>query len=162
MDRREIIKNILTAVVSGAALTAGTVTAAKALGWDKYSQMVRKQKDLLTLHYMMKDKEAGSTYSQGYREMVTPKVDDVLGFAMENFQGDVTSPEAYAATRQIFKGREFCDTLDVEKLKEIMEVVVPIAVARNLLAYHRVTFDPKNMASWNEFSDKYSDLILQS
>jgi len=164
MDRRTIIKNILVAAVGGVALSAGTTAAAKHLGWDKYAQMVRKQKNLLSLHYAMMKKADGSRVygSPGYREMMTPKVDELLGFAMDNFQGDTTSADAFEATRQIFKGREFCDTLDVEKLKEIMEVVIPIAVARNLLAYHRIAFDPKGATNWAEFANRYQDLILQA
>lgn len=162
MDRREILKNILAAVVGGVALSATTATAAKALGWDKYSVLVRKQKDIIALDKLMKDKSGTSRSGRisGYSEMMSPKIDDLLGFSMDNFTGDVTSPEAYEACAQIFKGREFCNTLDVDALKQILEVVIPIAVARNLLAYYRITFDPHGMVNWDRFSDRYQDLIL--
>jgi len=37
---------------------------------------------------------------------------------------------------------------------------VPIAVARYLLARERITFDARGMKSWDEFTDRYKDLIL--
>ncbi len=160
MDRRKLIKDILTAVAGGVALGATSSAAAKAFGMDKYAKMVRLQADLIATHKLVATDWKDAEKRAHYNAMISPKVDTVLTYAMDNFTGDEKSAEAFAACSQIFKGREFCDTLDEDKLKEILEVVVPVAVARNLLAYHRVTFDPKKVSSWDKFSDKYQDMIL--
>jgi len=34
--------------------------------------------------------------------------------------------------------------------------------SRTALAIFRITFDPNGMKNWDEFSDKYQDLILQA
>lgn len=160
MDRRKLIKDILTAVAGGVALGATSSAAAKAFGMDKYAKMVRLQADLIAMHKLVATPTRTPEQRDLYNAMLNPKVDTVLTFAMDNFTGDEKSAEAFAACKQIFNGREFCDTLDEDKLKEILEVVVPVAVARNLLAYHRITFDPKKVGSWDRFSDKYQDMIL--
>ena len=160
MDRRKLLKNILAAVAGGVALGATSSAAAKAFGMDKYATMVRLQANLIATHKLVATDWKDAEKRVHYNAMIGPKVDTVLTFAMDNFTGDTKSAEAFAACRQVFEGREFCDTLDEDKLREILEVVIPVAVARNLLAYHRITFDPRNVASWDKFSDKYQDMIL--
>lgn len=155
MNRRNFFKGLLGAVVAGTALTASQVATAQILGLNKYVEMVRLQKDVIAFNKLARTGERVA-----HEAMMSPKIDFLLGFAMDNFTGDVSSPEALAATKQIFSGAEFCNTLDEAKLREILEVVIPIAVARNLLAVQRVQFNPHGMVNWNRFSSKYQDLIL--
>lgn len=167
MNRRNLLKNILRAAITGVALTATQSTAAAALGLNKYAEMVRLQKDAITTHkHLIRIEEGtGPLWSRTiraphYNFVMSDKIDHLLGFAMDNFQGDTKSKEAQEETSKIFNDRGYCDTLDENSLRQIMEVVVPIAIARRLLAVERIQFNPSGMKNWDRFSDNYQDLIL--
>jgi hypothetical protein len=154
MNRRNILKAILAAAVSGAVLSGSSSAAAQALGLNKYATLIDLQQDVLTIQAQNKD--AGIPD----RERVDFAVDKVLGFAMANFDGDASSTEAFEATSKIFNCKEYCDTLNEAQLRSILEVVVPIAVMRNLLSRHRIHFDPRVTTNWDAFANKYQELIL--
>jgi hypothetical protein len=162
MNRREILKNILKAAITGAALGA-TESFAKAAGLNKYAEMVRMQQDVIAIHKLMIEKTTGPYYrDERYMETMSPKVDNILTFSMANFTGDYHSAEAFEECRKLFNDRDYADTMTEEGLKKIFEVVVPVAVMRNLLAKHKVTFSPSGMKSWNDFATRYQAMILQA
>ncbi len=162
MNRREILKNIFKAAIAGAAMGA-LEGAAKAAGLNKYATMVRLQQDVIAFHTLMKDKVEGPVYlNPQYQEVMNPKIDTLLSFSMENFAGDYKSKEAFEECRKMFADRNYMDTMTEEGLRKILEVVIPVAVMRHLLAFQRISFNPTGMKSWDDFVDRYQKMILAS
>ena len=95
---------------------------------------------------------------------VTPQMDELLGFMLQQFTtGNLESQEARDQVSSFFRGgREYYDTLDIDVLERLMEVVIPVAVARNLLSSHRISFNPLEVENWNAFADKYAAIILDA
>lgn len=168
MDRRNFFKGLISAVVAGTALTASQIATAQGFGFGKYAEMVRLQQDAIAFHLAIKDRNGCNhggrrLHTNGsYKFHMSNKVDHILGFAMDNFKGDTTSSEAMDECSKIFADRDYADTLTEAGLKRILEVVIPIAVARTLLAKYRIQFDPRSMKNWDRFSDTYQDLILRA
>jgi hypothetical protein len=158
MNRRSFFRGLIQTVVAGAALSVTQEAAAMALGLNKFAEVIRLQQDVIATNLLVKAQEGDRL--PGIM-LVTEKMDKVLIFAMDHFTGDTKSPEAYAATREIFRNRNL-DTLSEEGLREILEVVVPVAVARTLLASHRINFRAQETTTWNRFCDRYQDLILRA
>lgn len=161
MNRRDILKGILKAAITGVALSGATAAAAQTMGLNKYAKMVQLQVFTIKLHNEIRGDSLRPVRFHPRCGEIAASMEQVLSFSMEHFTGDATSPEAFEACREVFQNRDL-DTMSEEGLKQIMEVVVPVAVARNLLAVHRISFDPKHVKSWDQFSDRYSKMILQA
>lgn len=166
MNRRSFFKGLLGAVATGVALTASQTAAADLLGLNKFAEMIRLQQDAIVTHLAIKDRTdmtGGSTYTDStYKAVMPGKIDHLLGYAMDNFKGDTKSAEALEECSKIFNDRNYADTMSEDGLRKILEVVVPVAVARNLLAVHRITFNPSGMQNWDRFSDLYQEMILKA
>lgn len=54
------------------------------------------------------------------------------------------------------------DFLDEEELRRLVEAIVPIAVAREMIRKHRVRLDLKHAPAFDVFADVYGDLIMGS
>lgn len=168
MNRRNFFKGLLGAVATGVALTASQTAAADLLGLNKYAEMVRLQQDVIALHTSVLARVDTSknryayTDDAMYKAEMPNKIDHLLGYAMDNFKGDANSAEALEECRKIFNDRNYADTMSEDGLRKILEVIVPIAVARNLLAVNRIMFDPNKMQNWDRFSDLYTAMILQA
>lgn len=165
-NRREALLTILKMMTTGVVLAGTTAAFAKVLTPEdqKYVTMVNLQISAIAQwksYGELNWKEPAHAELRNTRTTaMAPIIDTLLGFAMDNFTGDTTSPEAFQATSDLFNRRANLDTLSVDELKKFLEVIVPIAVARYLLAIERISFNPATMKNWDRFSDKYQDLIL--
>jgi len=164
MDRRNALKALLKAAITGTALAASSMAQAQGFGLNKYAEMVRLQQDTIAFHLAIKDRmdmQGGSLRTNdSYGNAIAGKIDNVLGYSMDNFTGDTKSAAALEECSKLFNDQNYIDTLSEEGLKRCMEVIVPVAVARTLLAKYRITFDPKKVNNWGRFSDLYQDMIL--
>lgn len=52
--------------------------------------------------------------------------------------------------------------LEMERLGQIPEAMVPVAIMREVLHRHRVMFNPKNVANWKAFVMRFGRYIMQS
>lgn len=161
--RRNVLKKLLMAAVTGAAIGAPLKALAQSSGGDltRYVTMVRLQQDAIKINNIKKS-ETDPSIKAHISSRLDRKIDQVLTFAMNNFTADdYKSPEAYRACKDLFNGQfASVDTMSVEGLQQLLDVIVPVAVARHLLARERVTFNPHHVKSWNRFSDRYQDVIL--
>jgi hypothetical protein len=163
MDRRTALKALLKAAITGTALTA-TGAAAQVFGPNKYQEVLRLQQDIIAFHLAVKDRmdmQGGNIHTNAsYQEKITPKIDHLLGYSMDHFTGDTTSQEAKDACDMVFNRWNEVDAMSEAGLRKLAEVIIPVAIARNLLARYRVTFNPSKTNNWDRFSDRYQDLIL--
>lgn len=84
------------------------------------------------------------------------RVDNLLGFLLAAFATPRIDRDVVSAA--------LCDEIDTELDVEIIaglpDCVVPVAVLRELLHRHRVVFDPTRVPRWQEFVERYGDIIL--
>lgn len=54
------------------------------------------------------------------------------------------------------------DALDIDNLKSMIDVLIPVAIMRRILigGGHKVFIDPRKTNKWKEFAETYQDLIL--
>lgn len=160
MNRRNFFKGLLGAVVAGTALTASQEAAAQLFGFNKYAEMVRLQQDVIALNTQARGDTRYVSSNHPLFNEIGQRTDRLLGYAMDNFQGDTTAPEMLAGCKELFNNGAAFDTMSEAGLRSIVEALIPVAVARNLLAVQRVSFNPKGMVNWTRFANKYQDLIL--
>lgn len=154
------IKTFFAALIQGETVT----DAFRKSGLDDrgiYGQVVAMQQDLITTHQNYRTDDFDQKLSRS--AIITPKMEALLALMNTHFTGYIKPDEAsksYQQIKALFDRRDFVDTLREEALKELLMIVVPVAVMRNLLARHRVSFDPKGTPSWNAFAAAYQDCIL--
>jgi len=172
--RRELLLAILGAVVGG---TAVVVTRAQECDpvIGRYVKVIRLQKKLYATnqraralrekmqargervfysHQSSTDTPLGKFYARINRE-----ADDVLRFAMDNFTG----PQDDEATWQVddlFARRLQPDTMTVEGLQKLLDVVIPVAIAKHMLSKERVLLNTMKMTQFDLFAQRYKEIIL--
>lgn len=128
-----------------------------------YGVVVQMQEDIIQSYHSYNTDSSAQTQSRS--AIMNPKMETLLGLLNNEFGGYIKPDDkskAYQQIKALFASRSYVDTLNEDELKSILTVVVPVAVMRNLLARHRISFDPKATPSWDLFVKLYSDAILQA
>lgn len=157
-----MVKDFIAALVGGEDLE-GAMMKASAMKRGVYRDTVNKQIQIIATNLNYDPAKAGGATRS---DVMSPLMEDLLSFLMREFgHSPITTNEqdlAFQQVKQLFHNRNFIETLSETELEKILMVVVPVAVMRNLLARHQVMFDPRKTPSWNAFSDKYQDAILEA
>lgn len=157
-----MVKDFIAALVGGEDLE-GAMMKASAMKRGVYREVVNLQIQIIASNLNYDPSKAGGATRS---DVMSPLMEDMLSLLMREFgHGAITTNVqdlAFQQVRELFHNRNFIETLSEAELEKILMVVVPVAVMRNLLARHRVMFDPRKTPSWDAFSDKYQDAILQA
>jgi hypothetical protein len=165
---------ILGAVLGGSALPASVLANPV---YDKYTKVIKLQQNILDVTNSFAGQKL---VYQKYKNIpwkvshitiaISPSIDELFDFLFANFDGEQT-PEAYAQTRSIFvntydnKGNIVIpklnvNTLDVNELKQVLDVVIPIIIVKNLITVYRVPIDSQLNDGFGIFTGKYRNMIM--
>lgn len=187
MNKETLIRTILAALTAGtaSAITAVAVTSEMLRDPEtaKYAKTIRYQQRLL------KKRDALNRYTQRYIERqrvasggkvlmgsytvyrVDPKakamklsinmlVDEMIIFMMKNFDdGSEISQEAGYLCSDMFEGWIKFDTMSIEGLQAIIDVVIPTAVLRHVIQ-QKVQIDTLIAKEFVTFAMRYKDMIM--
>jgi hypothetical protein len=154
------IKTLIGALVSGENLSeAFRKSGLEARGI--YGHIVSMQEDIINSFHSYRTDDLAQKQSRS--AIITPKMEALMALMNQHFTGYIKVDEgskAYQQVKALFHSRDYVDTLNEDKLKSILMIVVPVAVMRNLLARHKVSFNPSGTPSWDPFVTAYCDCIL--
>lgn len=128
-------------------------------GWANVSsreQAVVKARDVITAWKAC----VSSHKTPGSRAVVDIKTEDLIEVLLEDsFNGEVSEEEV----QQVFSanGRHCTeDAIPVSVLRDVPEALIPVVIMREVLHVHRVMFNPKNVANWKQFTQKFGKYML--
>ncbi len=84
--------------------------------------------------------------------------DKLLGFLMTQFSSIPTTDDVHA----LMRGKMAFNVLDVEKVRELPEAMVPVAIFRALIATHKLPMNPNHMSNWSPFMDRYRSQVMSA
>lgn len=149
ISRRNFLRRALAGATIVAAATSPAVAAVlKQTYADKIKHVIR-------LHSAIVENYDGKVVS----------FEEIISYMLENFtcpkKGDAEYEVARDAVGEIFNNKELkADWRDVPPT--LPEAGVVVAVLRDLLSKRRIKLDVLNTPSFEQFADKYQDLILSA
>lgn len=163
MDRRTFLKGLISGTLAVAAAATASSATASIGNTDKYVRLVNQQKMIISLN----DRKRANTNKKLtplYEDNISKQVQRLFNLLNTEFDGTQEMidkrDEMYAKVRQIFYRELEIDTLSEDELKRYENTLITIAVARYLLAYRQVSFNPNKVPDWDLFTDRYLDVIL--
>ena len=120
---------------------------------DKYTTAVIKARQVVSLNASYKADRLPETMDR-----MATKFDRLLGFLLSTFRVDTTVEEI----RQVMQNTAKIDALNEEVLSDLADGVVPIALIRELLSKHKIMIDPRRLANWDQFANRYEMSVLHA
>lgn len=158
MDRRSLLSGIFKAALAGSALSVADTAFAASLGMDKYVEILNIQADIIKSNEQFKIRELNMDRDL-YTDMMAPKLGHLFAFSLEHFQGDAETPEVCQQCSYMLNNPLTVDVYSTEGLKDIMDVLIPVMITRNLFAYHKVAVNLGQVPHMRAFMDRYKKAL---
>ena len=123
------------------------------LSADKIAIAVLKTRQLASLNdtYRMDPKPDVFSHLQ-------TQCDKLLGFLMTQFSSVPSTDDVHA----LMRGQIKFNVLDVEKVRELPEAMVPVAIFRELISTHKLPMRPDHLSNWTPFMDRYRAQVMSA
>lgn len=84
--------------------------------------------------------------------------DKLLGFLLTQFSTAPSTDDVHT----LMRGQTFVNVLDVERVRELPEAMVPVAIIRSLISTHKVPVKPDHLSNWLPFMDRYRSQVMSA
>lgn len=171
LSRRSFFRVLVTAVAAGtlASTPALAIAPANSPDLEPIAETIRMYQELVAFNKLQQAAIA-SRYNdrqplyaksvqeredwREYTNAVGSKFGQLLSYTMEQFgDGSCTAEDV----KTIFSYRE---PLTVELLRRLPRGVIPVTVAKYVLAYDKMPMNSNLITVWHEFSTKYAPLLF--
>lgn len=127
-----------------------TTPPSESLSADKYAMTVIKTREVVDINESYRAESRPEV-----RSRLMHSIDRLLGFLISQYR----TPVSVDDVRHVMNGPGV-SILSANELRGLPDGLIPVAIMRELLAKHRIVFDPKVIPNWTTFSQRYMSLVL--